>query len=81
MEPDSGKIKGTGNIKKKLKRDKNVMTVHVECAKRAFNVLVLSLKNCNVFSLEHSYSNTFCFSIFMNRNFSIRIHTADIILF
>ena len=27
------------------------MPVHVECAKHTFNVLALSAKNCNVFSL------------------------------
>ena len=30
------------------------MPVHLECAKGAFNVLGLSTKNCNVFSLGHS---------------------------
>ena len=81
MEPDSGKIKGIGNIKQILKRKKNwsVMPVHVECAKRTFNVLALSTKNCNVFSLWHRYSNSSCFSIFINRNLSLRIYTADII--
>ena len=55
------------------------MPVHVECAKRTFNVLPLSTKNCNVFSLGHRYSNTSCFSIFIDRNLSLRIYTADII--
>ena len=32
------------------------MPVHVEYAKRTFNVLALSTKNCNVFSLGHRYS-------------------------
>ena len=41
------------------------MPVHVECAKRTFNVLALSTKNCNVFSLGHRYSNTSCFSIYI----------------
>ena len=79
MEPDSGKIKAleTLNIFKKEKNG-SVMPVHVECAKRTFNVLALSTKNCNVFSLGHCYSNA-CFSIFINRNFSLRIHTTDII--
>ena len=40
------------------------MSAHAECATRAFNVLPLSTKNCNVFSLGHRYSNTSCFSIF-----------------
>ena len=56
-----------------------MMPVHVECAKRTFNVLALSTKNCNVFSLGHRYSNTSCFSIFINRNSLPRIHTADVI--
>ena len=55
------------------------MPVHVECAKRTFNVLALSTKNCNVFSLGHRYSNTSCFFIFIDRKFSLRIYTADII--
>ena len=55
------------------------MSVHVECTKRTFNALALLTKNCNVFSLGHCYSNTSCFSIFINRNFSLRIHAADII--
>ena len=54
------------------------MPVHVEYAKRTFNVLALSAKNCNVFSLRHCYSNTACFSIFINRNLSLRIYTIDI---
>ena len=54
------------------------MPVHVECAKRTFNVLALSTKKCNVFSLGHRYSNTSCFFIFINRNLSVRIYTADI---
>ena len=82
MEPDSRKIKGIGNIKqiqKKEKKNGSVTPVHVGCAKRTFNVLALLTKNCNVFSLGHRYSNTTCFSIFINRNFSRRIHTAYII--
>ena len=55
------------------------MPVHVECAKRTFNVLALSTKNCNVFSLGHGYSNTSCFFIFIDRKLSLRIYTADII--
>ena len=55
------------------------MSVHVECAKRALSVLALLSKNCNVFSLGHCNSNTTCFSFFINRNFSPRIHNADII--
>ena len=55
------------------------MSVYVECTKRTFNVLALSTKNCNVFSLGHRYSNTSCFSIFIDRNLSLRIYTADII--
>ena len=59
MEPDSGKIKGIGNIEQILKRNKKngtVMPVHVECEKRTFNVLALLARNCNVFSLGHRYS-------------------------
>ena len=55
------------------------MPVHVECAKRTFNVLALLTKNCNAFSLGYRYSTTTCFSTFMNRYVSPRIHTADII--
>ena len=55
------------------------MPVHVECAKRIFNVLALSAKKRNVFSLGQCYSDTFCFSIFINTNLSLRIYTADII--
>ena len=55
-----------------------MMPAHVEYAKRTFNVLALSAKNCNVFSLRHCYSNTACFSIFINRNLSLRIYTIDI---
>ena len=51
------------------------MPVHVECAKRTFNVLALSTKNYNVFSLGHRYPN--CFSIFINRNVSLRIYAAN----
>ena len=35
MEPHSGKIKGTGNMKefkKEIKKNESVMSVHVECA-------------------------------------------------
>ena len=53
------------------------MPVHVECAKPTFNVLALLTKSCNVFSLGHRYSNITCFSVFINKNFSPRIHTAD----
>ena len=48
MKPDSGKIKGIGNIKQILKRNKkngSVVPVHAECAKRTFNVLALLFKN------------------------------------
>ena len=55
------------------------MSVHVECAKRTFNVLASLTKNCNAFSLGHRYSNTTCVSFFINSNFSPRIHNADII--
>ena len=55
------------------------MPVHVECAKRTFNVLALLTKNCNAFSLGYRYSTTTCFYTFMNRYVSPRIHTADII--
>ena len=65
-------------FKKEIKNG-SVTLVHVECAKRTFNVLALLTKNCNVFSLRHRYSNTTCFSIFINISFSRRIHTADII--
>ena len=41
------------------------MPVNVERAKRTFNVLALSTKNCNVFSIRHGYSNTSCFSILL----------------
>ena len=54
------------------------MSVHVECAKRTFDGLALLTKNWNVFSLGHHYSNTTCFSIFIDRNFSPRIHSANI---
>ena len=56
------------------------MPVHVECAKRKFNVLALSDLNSNVISFGHRYSNTSCFFIFVDRNLSLRIYTADIIL-
>ena len=56
------------------------MPVHIECAKRTFNVLTLSTKNCNVFSLGQCYSSVSCFSFFMNRNLSLRIYTAIILL-
>ena len=82
MESDSGKIKGIGNIKQILKRNKkngNVMPVHVECAKPTLSVLALLTKSCNVFSFGHRYSNTTCFSIFFNRNSSPRIDTTDTI--
>ena len=65
-------------FKKEIKKWK-CLPVHLECAKRTLTVLALSTKNCNVFSLGHRYSNTSCFSIFVNRNVSLRIHTADII--
>ena len=55
------------------------MLLHAECATCTFKVLVLLTKNCNVFSLGRRYSNTTCFSIFINRNLSPRIHAADII--
>ena len=54
------------------------MPVYAECAKHIFNMLVLSAKNCNIFSLGHRYSNTFGFSIFGNRNLPLRIYSADI---
>ena len=54
------------------------MPAHLECAKNIFNMLALSAKNCNIFSLGHCYSNTFCFSIFINRNLPLRIYSADI---
>ena len=45
MEPDSEKIRDIGNIKQIFKRNKykngSVMSAHVECAKRTFNVLAL----------------------------------------
>ena len=56
-----------------------MMPVHVEYAKRKFNVLALSNMNCNVISLGHRYSNTSCFFIFVDRDLSLRIYTADII--
>ena len=56
------------------------MPAHVERAKRTFNVLTLPTKNGNVFSLGHRYSNTSRFLIFINRDLSLRIYTADITL-
>ena len=47
MEPDPGKIRGIGNIKKEIKNG-SVMPAHVACAKRTCNVLALLTKNCNV---------------------------------
>ena len=75
------RLKTLETLNKLKKRNRNgiVMLVHVECAKRTFNVLALSAKSCNVFSLGHRYSNTSCFSIFIDRNLSLRIYTADII--
>ena len=55
------------------------MPAHVEFAKLTFNILALLSKNCNVFSHGHRYFNTTCFTIFINRNFSLSYHTADII--
>ena len=55
------------------------MNALLEYAKCTFNVLALSAKNCEVFSSGHRYSNTSCFSIFININVSLRIYTADII--
>ena len=55
------------------------MPIHVEGAKRTFSVFVLLTKNCNVFSPGHRNYNATRFSIFINRTFSPRIHTADII--
>ena len=55
------------------------MLVHVECAKPTFNMLALLNKNCNAFSHGHPYFNTAYFTIFINRNFSLSCHTADII--
>ena len=40
------------------------MPVHVEYAKRTFNVFPLSTKSCNVFSVGHRYSNTSCFPFY-----------------
>ena len=81
MEPDCKifrALEPLNKFKKEIKKW-SVMHVHVECAKCTFNVLALLTRNRNVFSLGHQYSNTTCFSIFINRNFSPRIHTADII--
>ena len=55
------------------------MPVHVVRAKRTFSVLALSINNFNVFSLGHHYSNTSFFSIFIDKNLSLRIYAADII--
>ena len=55
------------------------MPVHVEYAKGTFNVLALLTKTAMYFSLLHRYSKYNLFSFFINRNFSLRIHTADII--
>ena len=81
MESDSGKIKGIAKLNKFRKKKKNgsMMLAHKECAKRTLNSLALLTKNCNVFSLGQRYSNTTRFSIFINKNFSPRIHTTDII--
>ena len=46
------------------------MPAHVKYAKRAFNMLTLLTKNVTYFSLV---------SLFINRNFSLRIQTDDII--
>ena len=53
------------------------MPVHVECAKRTFNVLALSTKNCNVFSVGHRSLIPLVFP-FLLTNSSLRINTADI---
>ena len=82
MEPDPGKIKDINNIKqiwKRNKKNESVMPVHVEYAKGTFNVLALLTKTAMYFSLLHRYSKYYLFSFFINRNFSLRIHTADII--
>ena len=42
MEPDSGKIKGIGDIKQIQKRKNgSMMSVHAECEKRTFSVLAV----------------------------------------
>ena len=52
MEPDARKIKNIANIKHIQNRNKkngSVMSSHVKCAKRTFNMLALLTKNYNVF--------------------------------
>ena len=63
----------------KCKKNGSLMPAHVECAKHIFRVLALLTKNCNVLFLGHSYSNSTCFLLFINRNISLKIHTTDII--
>ena len=81
MEPDPERIKDIGNIKqiqKKIKNKKRIARLaHVEYAKRTFNVLALLTENCNVFG--HRYSEYCLFSLFINKSFSLRILSADII--
>ena len=53
-------------FKKEIKKIGSVMPVHLEFAKRTLNVLALLSEKCNIFYLGHRYSNTTCFSIFVN---------------
>ena len=79
MEPIPDRLRILATLKKFKKEIKNgsVMPVHVECAKHTFNVFALLTKKTVIyFSLGHSYSNTTCFSIFVIRNFLLRIHIA-----
>ena len=54
------------------------MPVHVECAKRTFDVLALyQLRIVMYFLFDTITSIPLVFSIFVNRNLSIRMYTAD----
>ena len=54
------------------------MPVHVECAKRTFDVLALyQLRIVIYFLFDTITSIPLVFSIFVNRNLSIRTYTAD----
>ena len=69
------------SVMKELKKKWNwsMMTAHIECAKGTFKILTLLTENCNLFSLGHRYSEYYLFSLFINRSFSLKIYTADII--
>ena len=53
------------------------MPANLEWAKRTFNVLALLTKNYNFFGTL--LLGILLVSLFINRNVSLRIHTADII--